>query len=395
MNFTNDSCLTLVSLEIRMDKKHYIVEDTATGEFYEMPEVCIEAIRLLNEGNSLGEIERELKEKYPTEEVDLLDFAQQLLELQLVTEIDGVKVEAKEKEKLPQGFLRVSPQLGNFFFNKAAYFVYGALFIGNVVLFAANPSLFPTYKDLFIFDYMFLNILAWMLLSFIFVLIHELGHILAMRAFNLPTKLEIGHRLFLVVFETDMGPVWKLPSRNRNVLYLAGLCFDTVILFLALICQLLLSGQSGMFPRVLDVIVLDTFIRIVYQCCIYMKTDLYYVFENVSGCYNLMESAQQVLRKLVPFLNQADKETVIYPEERRTVLIYSVFYLLGVGLTLLLFAFYYIPQLLFAWKKVFPGFSQGVDTLPFWDAAMFSLQIFIVLLLLLFSWQKKYLRRRA
>ena len=390
MNLTLQSRMLLRPIEIQLDKKHYIIEDKASGEFYEMPEICIAAIRLINQGETLGEIEEQLKEKYPNEEVDLLDFAEQLLELQLVAAIDGEKIEINQKEKLPQGFLGISPQLGKFFFNKAAYFVYGGLFITNIFLFIANPSLFPNYKDLFIFDYMFMNILAWLVLSFVLVLIHEFGHVLAMRAFNLPTRLEVGHRLFLVVLETDMSSVWKLQSKDRNVLYLAGLCFDTVILFLALICQLLFAGGSEIFLSVLHVIVLDTFIRMVYQCCIYMKTDLYFVFENVSGCYNLMESAQHMLKKLMPFLKPATKGEVMFVEEKRIVLFYTGFYLIGVGLTLLLFIIYYIPQLLFAWKKVLPGYSEGIGTLPFWDATIFTLQILIVFLLLVYSWRKKY-----
>lgn len=391
MNLTLQSRLSLTQTVIQLDKKHYIVEDKSSGEFYEMPEICVAAIELINSGETLGRIEQQLKSTYPTEEVDMLDFAEQLLELHLVTEIDGVKVDVKEKEKQTQGFLWVSPKVGKFFFNHITYFIYGTLFIVNIFLFVANPSFFPYYQDLFISNYMFMNILAWLGISFVLVLIHEFGHVLAMRAFNLPTKLEVGHRLFLVVFETDMGAVWKLPSKDRNVLYIAGLCFDTVILFLVLMCQLLFSGSSGIFQGILNVMVLDTFIRMVYQCCIYMKTDLYYVFENVSGCYNLMENAQYHLRKLVPFLKPAAKEEVTFTDERRTVVIYSLFYLIGVTLTIFLFAIYYIPQLLFAWKKVIPGFSAGIGTLPFWDAAIFTLQILIVLLLLLYSWRKKYL----
>ena len=32
-----------------------------------------------------------------------------------------------------------------------------------------------------------------------------------------------------------------------------------------------------------------------------MKTDIYYVFENMTGCYNLMESGKQYLHKWLPF----------------------------------------------------------------------------------------------
>lgn len=386
MSVTLDSRIELFPLAIRNDTKHYIVEDTKSGEFYEMPSICIEAINLINNGELLGGVEGILKKKYPDEDVDLLTFVEQLIELQLVEEIDGVKVDLKETKKESLGFLWISPRFGKFFFNRIAFIVYIGLFITNIFLFASHPNLFPHYKDLFIFKMMVLNIPAWMVLTIILVLIHEFGHVLAMRSHGLPTKMEVGHRLFLVVLETDMSAVWKLSSKNRNVLYLAGLCFDTTILFLALISQLFFGNGSGVFLGIMQVVVLDTFIRMVYQCCIYMKTDLYYVFENITGCYNLMENAQRIL----PFVRTSPNNEVVYEEEKVTVFIYSIFYIVGVILSLLLFISYYIPQFFYSFKKAIPGFTNGVTSVPFWDASLFSLQILIGFLLLFYSWRKKY-----
>src|SRR4051794_27769406 len=95
MKLTLNNTLSLVPIEIRKDKKHFIVEDKNSGEFFEMPEICIEAIRMINNGKPLGEIELHLKKKYPNDEVNLIDFAEQLFELALIAEIDGSKIEVK------------------------------------------------------------------------------------------------------------------------------------------------------------------------------------------------------------------------------------------------------------------------------------------------------------
>ncbi|HLO12164.1 MAG TPA: hypothetical protein VK190_08025 [Pseudoneobacillus sp.] len=393
MNLRLTSILFLVPINIRRDKKHFIVEDINNGEYYEMPEICIDAITLINIGESLGDIERVLKVKYPNEEVDLIAFAEQLIDLQLITEIDGVKVTLPEKKKEHLGFQWIAPHLGKFFFNKITRLIYAGLFILNIAFLLSKPSLFPHYKDLFIFDYMVLNILTWLVVTFCTVLIHEFGHILAMRANNLPTKLEVGHRLILVVLETDMSSVWKLPSKNRNVLYLAGLCFDMVILFFALVSQVIFTNGSGNFLSIMSLVVLDTFIRLVYQCCIYMKTDLYYVFENVTGCYNLMENAQQMIKRWFAFLKSQKTEEVVFEGERRMIFTYSIFYFIGVVLTLSLYVVFYVPQLLFAVKRVMPGYLEGPTSLPFWDATLFTVQMLIGLILLIYSWRKKYLLR--
>ncbi|MEH7417839.1 hypothetical protein V7266_21435 [Neobacillus drentensis] len=395
MDISLFSYLTLVPIKIRKEKKTFIVENINSGEFYEMPEICINAIDLLNNGHSLGDIEQRLKVKYPEEDVNLIDFAEQLSDLQLIATIDGIEIAPKLKinKKNHSGFLWISPKVGKFFFNKTALFLYVILFILNLFLFVSYPNLFPHYQDLFISNYMVLNIIALLVLTFSSVLIHEFGHILAMRSKDLSTKLNVGHRLFLLVLESDISTAWKLPSKERNVIYMAGLCFDMVILFLALISQLNFVSGSGIFLRLMSVVVLNTFLRIVYQCCIYMKTDLYYVFESITGCYNLMENAQQMIKRSLPFIKKLETKDLVFEGEKKTVFTYSLFYFVGVVLTISLYAFFYIPQLLFAVKKITPGFLEGPASPPFWDAMVFSLQIIIGLALLLHSWRKKYLQR--
>ncbi|WP_342429825.1 hypothetical protein [Neobacillus sp. FSL H8-0543] len=391
MTITIDSCLSLVPIEIRKDKKHFIVEDQISGEFYEMSEVCIDAINLIHQGDQLGDIERELKDKYPMEEVNLLDFGEQLLELDLIAEIDGVQVDKKQKQKERLGFLAIPPTIGKIFFNKLTYPLYFVLFIINLFLFITHPSLFPHHEDIFVFDIMALNVVLWMSFTFLLLLVHEFGHILAMRAHNLPTKLGVGHRMFFVVIETDMSSVWKLAPKERNVLFLAGLCFDMVILFIVLVSQLLFPSGSWLFNGLLNLAVFDIVLRIIYQCCIYMKTDLYFVFENVSGCYNLMENAKQNIRNKLTFLRLNARKEVLFSEERRTVFLYTILYFLGVVISISLYFIYYIPEIIHAGNKLLPGFTHPPTSLLFWDAVLFSLQVGIFILLLLNSWRKKYL----
>lgn len=391
MTITYNSCLTMVPINIHKDKKNYIVEDKLSEEFYEMPEVCIDAINLINQGMQLGAIEGILKEKYTIEEVDILDFAEQLLELELIDEVDGIKVEKQEKQKERLGFQWISPKIGKFFFNRVSYPLYFVLFTVNVILFILHPSLFPHHMDIFVFEVMVLNVLFWMAFTFIFVLIHEFGHVLAMRAHDLPTKVEIGHRLFFVVLETDMSSVWKLARKDRNVLYLAGLCFDNVILFIALIFQLMFPNGSDLAIGLMNLTVFDIVLRMIYQCCIYVKTDLYYVFENISGCYNLMENAKQKISQRVSFLRLRTNEETAFSDEKNTIFIYTIFYFLGIVVTIALYFIYYIPEIIHAGKQLLPGFGQPPTSLAFWDAAVFSLQACIFVLLLLYSWRKKYI----
>ncbi|MGG3468328.1 hypothetical protein ABES02_12695 [Neobacillus pocheonensis] len=340
----------------------------------------------------MEQIEKILKQKYPNEEVDILDFANQLHELNLIDKIDDVKVNNNQIKIEKLGFTWISPKVGQFFFNKLSYFVYSTLFIINIGLISKHPSLFPRYEDIFVFNSMSLNILLWMVVTFILVLVHEMGHVLAMRAYNLPTKLNIGHRFFLVVLETDMSSAWKLSANRRNVFYLAGIIFDTILMSISLVSQLFLPNSFGILSGIMSLAVLDLLMKMIYQLCVYMKTDLYYVYENITGCYNLMENAQETIKKWLPFKHAAHKNEVIFADEERTVFFYSIFYFVGVLLTLSLFVFFYIPQLWFAVNKSIPGLLKGPTSISFWDAVVFILQLLIGLYLLLYSWRKKYLQ---
>lgn len=384
----------MVPIEIRKDHKNYIVEDKLSGEFYEMPEVCIDAINLIIQGVLLADIERVLIDKFPNEDIDLLEFVQQLLELELIENIDDIKVIKNQTPKEHMGFLWISPKVGKFFFNKFTLPLYSVIFILNIVIFILQPSLFPHREDIFVFDLMVANVFFWMMFAFIFVLVHELGHIFALRAQNLPTKLEVSHRMFFVVLTTDMSPVWKLTPKERNVLFIGGLCFDSVLLFISLVFQLLISADHWFLQGLMNLAVFDIVLRMLFQCCIYMKTDLYFVFENVSGCYNLMENAKQTIGQRFSLLKSKSSEEVVFSGENKTVFIYSLFYFLGVILTVVLYFMYYIPEVIYAAKKLLPGFVQPPTSLHFWDALVFSLQVCIFIILLLYSWRKKYILNR-
>jgi putative peptide zinc metalloprotease protein len=385
MKINLNSRLELHPLEIRKEKKLFIIEDKVTGDFFEMPEICVAAINSIIARNHLEDIEKDLKNRFPHEDVDIIEFTHQLLELNLVEAVDGELVQISiigQPSERVSFTNKIPARIGRIFFNSISTKIYMLLFLANVALLAVHPGLFPHYKDLFIFDIMFQNILFWMLISFFLVLIHEFGHILAIRAHGLPTNVNLGHRLFFIVLESDLSQGWKLSSRERNILFFGGLSLDQIVLFLALILQILFPG-SVVFTGVMALIVLDTFLRLIYQGAVFVKTDLYYVLENVTGCYNLMENAKAMIFK-------GKEEATVFEGEKRTIYMYSVLYVIGLFLSLLLFVFYYIPQLVYTVIKVIPGLSEPMSSIAFLDAIFVLFQVALMLGLLIYSWSKKY-----
>lgn len=114
MELTLNSTVCLHTIQFRKEQKNYIVKDTITGEKYEMPPLWIDALAMMRDGFLLGEIEEKLKEEYPDEEINMLAFTRQLLELELVGMVDGEKIACtKKKEKDYLAWLR--PRVEQFF----------------------------------------------------------------------------------------------------------------------------------------------------------------------------------------------------------------------------------------------------------------------------------------
>ncbi|MCU9614781.1 peptidase [Caldibacillus lycopersici] len=387
MNITLESHLKLSPLSIRQEKKHYIVEDSLSGEFYEMPKICIDAIEMIQEGQSLGEVERFLLMSYPEEDVDLLSFAEQIIDFGLVTEVDGEVMTVLKKHGKSDGFTWIPAKLGHLFFNKITNKLYIAIFIVNILLIIRNPHLFPSYKAIFLFDSMVFNVLAFTLITLLLIFIHEFGHVFAIRSYHLPAQLNIGHRLFLVVFETDLTTAWRLQSKERNILFFAGICFEQLIVFIALCLKLFVPEGNTLFIGILNIIIFDIVVKLIYQCCFYMKTDIYYFIENITGSYNLMENSKQLLRKWLPFI-KADKSTTTFTEERKFVHMYSGFYVFGFILTIALFGLYFIPQAIFMYSRTFTNLFHPSSTAYFWDAIIIVVQTVLLIGMLFYSIQK-------
>lgn len=116
MELTLNSTVCLHTIQFRKEQKNYTVKDTITGEKYEMPPLWIDALAMMRDGFLLGEIEEKLKEEYPSEEVNMLAFTKQLLELDLVEMVDGEEIACtKKKEKDYLAWLR--PHVEQFFLN--------------------------------------------------------------------------------------------------------------------------------------------------------------------------------------------------------------------------------------------------------------------------------------
>ncbi|MEH7458610.1 hypothetical protein V7183_15685 [Bacillus sp. JJ1127] len=116
MELTLNSTVCLHTIQFRKDQQNYIVKDTITGEKYEMPPLCIDALAMMRDGFLLGEIEEKLREEYPKEEVNILEFTRQLLDLELVGMVDGEEIICTKKRDKDY-FVWIRPRVEQLFLN--------------------------------------------------------------------------------------------------------------------------------------------------------------------------------------------------------------------------------------------------------------------------------------
>ncbi len=379
------SIIQCVPYEIYRNSKMTIVEHPQTGEYFEVNEIALRTIEKLSNDKSIVTVSDEIKEEFPEEAmIDVASFVEDLIDMNLVLSVDGLNIFSPQKSHRPENFKWVPPGIGKFFFNKFTIKLYLIMIGLNICLFIYKPSLFPIYNDVFLFDSMLLNVISLLFITIFLVLTHELGHILSIRAHDFPTNLEMSTRLFFIVFETDMTHAWRLDSKERNTLFLSGLYIDNLLLLIALLTQLLLPPGSFIID-LCAFIALDIIIRILYQFGVYMKTDLYFVLETITGVYNLMERGRCWLMGIRKSIRQLP---ISLPKEEPTVKWYACFYVIGVGLTFLLFTTYLLPTLVISLIKTYPNFQLGIYQPLFWDALLYWSQVFIYIILLLLMKRK-------
>ena len=131
--------------------------------------------------------------------------------------------------------------------------------------------------------------------------VHESWHWLAARARDLPVRFGIDHRLYFVVFETDLSRLWALPRRERFGPLLAGLAIDSVVLAGLLGAQYAVHLDIVALPaaavRLCAALAYVYVANMVWQCMIFLRTDLYAVLVMATGCRNLWRIKSLLLRR--------------------------------------------------------------------------------------------------
>lgn len=257
-------------------------------------------LRRLQAGASVTEAGEWYRERHGAA-VDMADFLDTLRELKFIRSAE------EPDTAVPLGRPRWQ-RLGRVVFAWPVWLVYCGLCGYALFLVIRFPYLRPSYQSFFFTPSLLLMELALFVGQLPGIFFHEAMHALAGRRLGIPSRLRLGNRLYILVFETDLSGLWSLPRRSRYLPLLAGMVADLV--WCALLTILAQMTDADVFPgSFFRALALSTLLRLAWQFYFYLRTDLYQVLVTALRCVDLHRTTREyfvnqvcrLLRRATPY----------------------------------------------------------------------------------------------
>ncbi|MFF1704952.1 hypothetical protein [Streptomyces sp. NPDC058252] len=331
----------LHALDSRPDGGEWIVGRMATGRFVALPEVGKQALDLLAQGLSAAEVEERLREA-TGDDIDVPDFVEALVGLGFVAEVDGREVPAPAPPR--PTLARIRPRHVRWVLSPVVPFLIGLLI---AVALLTRPPVPLSYHTLLWSPHGSAVIALGAGVGWTLLLLHECAHLLAARATGVPGRMRLGTRLQFLVMQTDISGIELAPRRHRLTAYLAGIATNLTV---ASVAALSAGTTHGTPRRILAAVALLALLPLPFQLMVFMRTDLYFVLQDVTRCRDLygdgVAYAKYAVRRL-PGRHRAaravDPSRELPAHERRAVRAYSVVLVVGTTLCLAFLATVTLP----------------------------------------------------
>jgi hypothetical protein len=344
----------------------WVVGRPVGGEFVELPPVGVDAIRLLGTGLPVGAVEDQLADG--EERPDVAELVTAFVDLGFVSTVDGsVVAAAGPVTHLP----RLTRRHVGWLFGWPARLAWAGLALAATVAVVRDPGLLPGYRDFFWAPTVGLSVLLNTVAFAASAIVHELLHLAAARSLGVPARIGFSTRLTNLVLQTDVSAAWAVPRRQRYRIYLAGMAWDAATIFTALLL-VAWADLPGSLDAFLTAFVLVVLLSMTVQVQVYMRTDLYFVLQDLLRCGDLFHDGLayarwrggRTVRRLLGRPDERPDPSADLPaRERRAVRIYTPLLVLGATIALAVYAGYGIPILVettvLAVTAVFAG-----DSLP-------------------------------
>jgi putative peptide zinc metalloprotease protein len=359
--FSRDACVAVLPFARRREGNNVTIGDPARGVFVEIPAEGLEILDALAAGATVAEVALDY-ERAHGETPDMEDFLTAMVSIGLVAAPDASPDASEPSDSRPPASSdsgRIAPGLSFRVF--AAVLMAGlALLAGaGIALVAADPGLIPGPTVLVFHRHLALLGAALFAVGMAGIAVHELGHLLAARAAGVPARIGVGHRLWIIVAETDMSGIWLASRPRRYIAFLAGPLIDAASS--AVLLGILWAARHGWLAispattRFLGAVLWSYLLRLLWECFVFVRTDLYYVISTALGCKRLLADTEDLLRNQLARVRTSIRtvdQSSIPPRELRAVRSYSIVWLAGRALA--------VWSLLFVTLPVLAGYATGL-----------------------------------
>ncbi|HET8660597.1 MAG TPA: hypothetical protein VFM55_16530 [Micromonosporaceae bacterium] len=354
--------LRLRPLSVVDEGDDVLIGDPERGVFVAVPAVGGVAVRALLGGATVAEAGARAS-AFAGETVDMAEFVAALTELGFVDTGDAPAPVATAPVQ-QRGWVTGPPAaLVRPLFSPAAWCVYGLAALVVVGCFVLRPDLWPRPADLLVAGDIGVSLLVLIPAAYVLVGLHEMWHWLAARAQDLRARFGIDRRMFFLVFETDLSQLWTVPRRKRYGPQLAGLAIDMVVLASLLTAQLVL-GPVRPLPALVFVLVASA----LWQCMLFLRTDLYGVLVTATGCRDLWRVKSLLVRRAFGRLDQRQRDELAQadPRDIRVGTWFRWVWLAGYPIAGVYFALFYLPLLAYVGRWAGDGLTAGATSVRFW-----------------------------
>jgi putative peptide zinc metalloprotease protein len=345
------------ALSVRPEGNGWVIGRVETGQFVSVPAVARRAIELLEEGHRVGEVAALLCRETGTR-LAVGEFVAELDELGFLAAVDDEPRTDPVRPGPSLPWLR--PAHVRWVLHPSLAWAAAAAALTVAGLLATHPALVPTYRVLVWSRYAGLVIVVNAAIAWAWVALHELGHLATARAAGVPARFTLGIRLQFLVAQTDVSGVWAAPRRIRMTVYMAGM---TVNMCGALTCLLILvlAAPHGLAHRLLAVAMAEALLALPAQFMVFMRTDLYFVLQDLTGCANLYTDGIAYLRYRVRSRGgeQADPSLGYPSRQRSAVRWYSVVLVAGTAACLGIGSAVSVPALIALLAHAISEITQG------------------------------------
>ncbi|GAA3713105.1 hypothetical protein GCM10022224_093290 [Nonomuraea antimicrobica] len=305
--------VTFHELGVRHDGDEWIVGRVDSGDFVAVPEEGLRVIRLLQDGMDREQARTHLLAETGAD-LDVADFVADLVAAGLVAGVAGRPVPSPPPVRPSLPWLR--PRHLGWALHPVAHLALLVPIATGVACLVARPSIFPAWEAALWTDHTAVVLLTWAAVLWLATGLHELGHLVTARAAGVPARIALGTRLQFLVAQTDVSGVWVAPRRVRVTVYLSGTVLDLAV------CGLALTWAYFAGPHPLATwVVLIQVVRVAAQLLVFMRTDLYFLLQDLTGCRNLYGDGGVYLRGLL----RGRRGTLagLPPRERTVVRLYA------------------------------------------------------------------------